>query len=105
GVVRFQAGNRWQHIDWQATEGGDGTVPESSAVPASASSQLPIVDGHGDIYVTPAVLEFLRWELVDRYRAVVRAALATEALRVEFMPDRAVYAPAETIGPRASARR
>ena len=97
GVVRFAAGGRWSDIEWAATEAGDGTIPERSAVHPNADEKLPFVVGHGDIYVNPAVLEFLEWELIDRYRAPERALLTTPALSVLFEPDGDSYAPGEPI--------
>lgn len=97
GVVRIDAGGQWSNIEWLATEAGDGTVPEPSAVHPEAKAKLPFAVGHGDIYVTPAVLEFLEWELIDKYRAVSRAVVVTERLTVMFEPDRDVYSPGETI--------
>lgn len=97
GVVRFEAGGRWSDIEWHATEAGDGTVPERSAVHPDAHEKLPFVVGHGDIYVNPAVLEFLEWELIGKYRGLERAVLTTPELSVLFEPDRDSYAPGEPI--------
>ncbi|HBY99425.1 MAG TPA: hypothetical protein DEP84_36720 [Chloroflexi bacterium] len=97
GMVTLAAGGLWSAIRWLATEAGDGTIPEHSAVHPQAREKLPFAVGHGDIYVTPAVLEFLEWELIDKYRAVSRAAVVTERLTVMFEPDRDVYSPGETI--------
>jgi len=49
----------WSEIQWEATESGDGTVPEHSAVFVNAQAQYPFCVNHGDIYVNPAVLEVL----------------------------------------------
>lgn len=98
GVVGLEAGGQWEKIDWGATDVGDGTVPERSAVHPQATAQLPFAAGHGDIYVNPAVLEFLRWELVDKFRgAINRAFVATGQHTVTFQPDRDVYRPGEPI--------
>jgi len=97
GVVDFEAQGRWKDIAWAATEAGDGTVTERSAVHPHAHRELPFAVGHGDIYVNPAVLEFLEWELVDKYRRDARALVATAKLSVLFEPDRDVYAPGESI--------
>jgi hypothetical protein len=53
--------------------------------------------GHGDIYVNPAVLEFLQWELIDQYRMPDFAVVTTRELSVLFEPDRDLYAPGEII--------
>lgn len=97
GVVRFAAGDRWDSIAWTATEAGDGTISERSAVHPQAKQKLPFAVSHGDIYVTPAVLEFLQWELVDKYRQTERAVLVTERLTIVFEPEKDVYEPGEII--------
>ena len=97
GVLRFEASGRWSDIEWHATEAGDGTIPERSAVHPHAHAKLPFAVGHGDIYVNPAVLEFLEWELIDKYRGLERAVVTTPELSVLFEPDRDAYAPGETI--------
>jgi len=98
GVLRFAAGGQWSNIEWSATEAGDGTVPEQSYVHPQAKEQLPFVADHGNIYVAPAVLEFLKWELIDKFRTVrKRAFLITERLTIVFNPDRDVYSPGEVI--------
>jgi pimeloyl-ACP methyl ester carboxylesterase len=98
GLVRFAGGGQWSDIEWSATEAGDGTVPERSAVHPQAKEQLPFIADHGNIYIAPAVLEFLRWELIDRFRiARKRAFLVTERLQIVFKPDRDVYSPGEEI--------
>jgi len=96
GIVRFGAEGRWESIEWQASEAGDGTVPEHSAVHPDADQKLPFAVSHGDIYVNAAVLEFLEWQLRAQYE-VSKAALATPALQVLFDADRDSYSPAETI--------
>ncbi len=101
GLVRYQAGGAWQAVDWADTSVGDGTVPERSAVHPHASARLPFVASHGDIYVLPAVFEFLRWELVDKYLSPAltdtqvreRAAKLTPHLQVLFNVDASSYAP------------
>jgi pimeloyl-ACP methyl ester carboxylesterase len=99
GVVRFEAGGRWSDIEWHATEAGDGTVPERSAIHPNAKQKLPFVVDHGDIYVAPAVLEFLKWELIDQYRQAEpeRAVLVTSRQTIVFEPEQDFYAPGETI--------
>jgi pimeloyl-ACP methyl ester carboxylesterase len=96
GVVHFGAAGRWQSIDWQASEAGDGTVPEHSAVHPDADQKLPFAVSHGDIYVSPAVLEFLEWQLRAQYE-VSKAALATPALQVLFDADQDSYSPGQAI--------
>jgi pimeloyl-ACP methyl ester carboxylesterase len=97
GIVRSAAGGRWDDIEWAATEAGDGTIPERSAVHPKAKQKLPFAVGHGDIHVTPAVLEMLEWELVDKYQQPERAVLITERLVIVFEPEKDTYSPGETI--------
>ncbi len=97
GVVRLGPGGKWEDIEWVRTEAGDGTVPEFSAIHAGAHEKLPFIATHGDIYVAPPVLEFLQWELRDRYFGESRDAVTTPNLRVIFEPEEDVYAPGEPI--------
>ncbi|NJP04827.1 MAG: hypothetical protein HC837_03940 [Chloroflexaceae bacterium] len=97
GMVRIAAGGQWQSIEWTETEIGDGTIRERSAVHPDADQKLPFVTSHGDIYVFPPVLEFLQWELVDRYGPAVvlstRTLLISDDLQVQFTTDQDIYAP------------
>jgi len=97
GIVHTDAVAGWQSIEWQAHETGDGTVPEHSAVHREANQKLPFAVGHGDIYVSPAVLEMLEWQLLAQYE-LPKAALATPILQVLFDVERDSYSPAEAIG-------
>lgn len=97
GLLRTAAGGQWLGIDWDRTEAGDGTVPVRSAVHPNAQQKLPFVVGHGDIYVNPAVLEILEWELVRKFQLGVLAEAVTSRLRIQFEPDKDVYSPAEAI--------
>jgi pimeloyl-ACP methyl ester carboxylesterase len=98
GMLSLAATGRWNSIEWRSTAAGDGTVPEGSAVHPSATQKLPFAVGHGDIYVNPAVLEILEWELIDKYQQVQeRAALTTGRLTIIFEPDQDIYLPGETI--------
>jgi hypothetical protein len=97
GVVHKQAGEGWSEIEWFATEVGDGTVPERSAIHPQADQKLPFVVGHGDIYINPAVLEFLQWEMIDKYREIEYAVLITTDYSLLFEPDKDTYSPGETI--------
>ena len=109
GLVRFAAGDTWDSIEWFANEAGDGTVPERSAVNPNASGKYPFLVNHGDIYITPPVLEFLQWELVDKYAllpgAEDRAAALTPRLRVMFEASGDSFSPGEEISLWASVRR
>ena len=103
GVVHLEAGERWSEIEWSATEVGDGTVPERSAIHPEADQKLPFVVGHGDIYVNPAVLEFLEWEMVDKYTELEFAVLITPDYSLLFEPERDTCQPGETITIKAEA--
>jgi len=97
GQVQFAAGGKWKSIDWLATAAGDGTIPERSAAHPNADQKLPFAVGHGDIYVSPAVLEFLEWELGDKYGQPKAAIMATPELYISFEADRDSYACGEEI--------
>jgi pimeloyl-ACP methyl ester carboxylesterase len=97
GVINRNSVGWWQQITWQSLASGDGTVPERSASFTGASTCMPFIASHGDIYIAPAVLEFLRWELQDKYRGGFRFASLEEKLNVLFKPERDNYSPGETI--------
>jgi pimeloyl-ACP methyl ester carboxylesterase len=101
GVLSVDDAGGWGELQWVSTEAGDGTVPERSAVHPQADSKLPFAANHGDIYVTPPVLEFLQWELLGRYQEAARATLATERYQVVFEPEQDVYSPGEEVAVRA----
>lgn len=100
GVITLEGGQQLSEVKWYADEAGDGTIPERSAIHPRADQKLPFVVDHGDIYVNPAVLEFLQWELRDKY-VQPRAIVTLPTLRVLFEPERDVYAPGETIAMKA----
>jgi pimeloyl-ACP methyl ester carboxylesterase len=104
-TLTLAAGGRWTAMSWGDTAAGDGTVPERSAVHPGAREKIPIAASHGDIYVNPALLEILQWELSDKYQAATRAAVSTERLTIVFNPDRDVYGPGEEIKLLARVRR
>lgn len=97
GLLSFAAGGRWKAIEWKATKAGDGTIPTRSAVNSRATENLPFAVGHGDIYVNSAVLEFLEWELIDKYSLPDRASLITQRLTILFEPNQDSYSPNEEI--------
>ena len=95
GIVRAGGAD----IEWLTTDAGDGTIPEYSAVNPNSQGRFPFVAGHGDIYIVPPVLEFLRWELIDKYElGAPKAALTTEHLAIVFEPDRDLVGRGETFG-------
>jgi pimeloyl-ACP methyl ester carboxylesterase len=102
GLVRRAAQGKWDSIEWKDTEAGDGTIPERSAAHPNATGRFPFVVSHGDIYVDPAVLEFLRWELVDKFGDVEKVLVATATMSLNFTPDKDAYREQETIWLRAT---
>jgi pimeloyl-ACP methyl ester carboxylesterase len=97
GVVTLAGDGSWRDLKWVSTTAGDGTVSEFSAVHPQAHAKLPFTATHGDIYVVDAVLEFLQWELLGKYRGAVRASLATDRYMVVFEPEKDLYEPQEEI--------
>ena len=107
GRVLLHATNSWKEIEWdQPADEGDGTIPTPSAVHPNANEKLPYPVSHGDIYVHEAVLEKLRFELVDKYRLVTeRATIVTNNLKIVFEQEsdsdaeghRDFYSPGEKI--------
>jgi pimeloyl-ACP methyl ester carboxylesterase len=96
GRLSFAAANSWSGIVWDETEEGDGTIPVRSAVHPKAQEKVPYPVSHGDIYVNDAVLEKLKFELMDKYR-LTRAAVVTSNLKIVFEPDKDIYAPGEAV--------
>lgn len=85
GRVVFHAANTWKEIQWdEPADAGDGTIPIPSAVHPRATEKLPYPVSHGDIYVDDAVLEKLRYELIDKYRLTERAVAITNNLKIVF---------------------
>ncbi|OGO41972.1 MAG: hypothetical protein A2Z04_01315 [Chloroflexi bacterium RBG_16_57_9] len=105
GIVRPAAMNRWSDVTWSDTEAGDGTLSERTAVHPNAQQILPFVAGHGDIYVDPAVLTFLQWELMGKYRKHERASLLGQHVKINFAAERDAYRPGETIALWATAHK
>jgi pimeloyl-ACP methyl ester carboxylesterase len=99
GQVNFRSGTQWDHIDWIQTTGGDGTLPEYTAVFPTTNRNIPVVAEHGNIYVSPALYQILRWELVDKYKGLPVGTLG-ETLpqtRAIVTTDQKVYDPGGTI--------
>ena len=69
GIALVDPTGLWEDIAWETAPSGDGTVPEASAVHKGAQQKLPFTATHGNIYIHPAVLEVLQWELRDRFLA------------------------------------
>ncbi len=105
GIVHYRAGTEWDHIVWETTPEGDGTLPEYTAVFDRARQNIPVIAKHGDIYVSPAVQEILRWELVDQYKPRTRAIAVTPDLTINFNPERDAYVPGERMNVWATVHR
>jgi pimeloyl-ACP methyl ester carboxylesterase len=93
GVALHNDAGMWDGITWETGPLGDGSVVEASAVHDDADQKLPFVATHGNIYVHPAVLEVLQWELRDRYlagpdvaRPVARNTLSVTAEAEQVLP-------------------
>lgn len=98
GSVHFGPNNRWDQIDWQVTGTGDGTLAEHTAVFPTTDRNIPIIAGHGDIYVHPALYEILRWELVDKYAGFKgTVTFSTDRYQVALTTDKDVYEPGAPI--------
>ena len=101
GIVHTRMDKHWERIEWINGMAGDGTIPERSAAHPRAAGRFPFAVGHGDIYINPAVLEFLRWELLDKYEGLTKELVATDTLIMDFAPDRDAYREDDTIWLRA----
>jgi len=99
GIVHFDSEGDWEKIKWKRVEPGDGTVTVHSAVHEQADEKLPYMVAHGDIYINPAVLDKLEWELRGRYSdaMVPQSTKRTQDLTVQFETNSDQYAPNETI--------
>jgi hypothetical protein len=97
GTVFFGAENTWQHVVWETTTFGDGTVPEQSAFDNNARAIYPFSVGHGEIYVNPAVLDVLEWELYGKFHMAKRVMLVNPHFSVTFETDKDVFRPGEKI--------
>lgn len=95
GLVRLAAESRWDTIDWAVSDSGDGTIPERSAVHPKAAQKYPFNCSHGDIYVDAAVLQFLKWELVDQYALVSKDLAASSNLIASLTADQNTYQPGQ----------
>ncbi len=99
GVVSRGEAGKFQSIQWQATEAGDGTVPARSALHpwVDDTHRFRSPAAHGDIYVEDSVLDYLHFDLVDRYDDTSRAVLTLLDYSITFEPDKDFYSPGETI--------
>jgi hypothetical protein len=99
GVASFGDDNRWRAIQWQDTEMGDGTLPEYTAIFPGARVNMPVVANHGEIYISPALLDLLRLELLDKYTHLQAGTIEERKPKFDAIVriDREVYAPGETV--------
>jgi len=102
GFMHREREKFWENIDWKAEEPGDGTIPVHSAIYQNAQATYPFSVGHGDIYVNPAVLDVLEWELWGRYHAVKGRTLFPSNIDVILGTDKDTYSPGEEICVRVS---
>lgn len=93
GIAVLDESGVWNGITWETGPLGDGSVVEASAIHEAAKQKLPFAATHGNIYVHPAVLEVLQWELRDRYladsaatRPAPRAMLSVTAAPEQVVP-------------------
>jgi hypothetical protein len=97
GVVKLSPNGKYQAIDWECNEDGDGTVPVHSALHPAASQKLPYAAEHGDLYIAPALLDKLEYELINRYRYGALSMNAASPIKAQLEVDRDVYEPGQPI--------
>ncbi len=93
GIVQLSQYGKYQAIDWLSNEDGDGTVPVHSALHSAASQKLPFAAEHGDLYVAPALLEKLEYELVSRYQYGAFPLSAANPIKAQLEVDQDIYIP------------
>lgn len=98
GLVQLGPAGTYDKVTWNESLVGDGTVPERSAVHPGIHDVYAYWVEHGSIYVDKAMLAQLERELFGKYQTPGdRAALVTERLSIVFEPEKAFYAPGETV--------
>jgi pimeloyl-ACP methyl ester carboxylesterase len=99
GLVTRNEGGMFQSIQWLETGAGDGTVPTRSAVHPWVDEHHKVRSPatHGNIYVEDSVLDYLRYELVARYKEATKAAVTLLDYNIVFEPDKDFYTPSEAI--------
>ena len=97
GVVTVGPAGTWDDIDWVETPAGDGTVPERSAIHPDVEHLYAYWVDHGSIYVDPAMLAQLEYELHGKYQLIERVALVSERYSIVFEPDKLFYSPGERV--------
>ncbi len=97
GITSLSADGRIENIQWRFDEEGDGTVPIHSAIHPHAAQNLPYAAGHGDLYIHPALLDKLKFELINRYIYGALAAVSQGRVTARFESDRDAYAPGQAI--------
>jgi len=101
GIASLSAEGKIEEIEWALDEEGDGTVPIHSALHPHAAQNLPYAAGHGDLYIHPALLDKLRFELINRYVYGALAAVSQGRVTARFETDCDAYAPGQAIQARA----
>jgi pimeloyl-ACP methyl ester carboxylesterase len=99
GLVSRNEAGKIQAIQWLETGAGDGTVPTRSAVHPWVDEEHRVRSPatHGDIYIEDGVLNYLRYELVGRYKDESRAAVSLPDYNIVFEPNKDFYTPGEAI--------
>ena len=99
GIAGQKLDGALNKAQWVITNSGDGTVPERSGKHPWVNQEdcLPFVSSHGDIYINDSVLEFMRVELVGRFKGEKRDAIFLPDFSAVFEPDGSFFAPGDPI--------
>lgn len=97
GIIELDESSHWRAIEWTDSELGDGTLPEYSAFFEDARVNVPVVADHGEIYISPALMDLLRVELIDKYIQLQTETLEDKKPKTNATAtlDRDVYLPGE----------
>jgi hypothetical protein len=98
GLVQRDPSGRWVKVDWEYTDTGDTTVPETSAIHPQAKAVHAYAVDHGGTFSSPQVFVQLDLELKGAAPGAQRAFVATDALNIQFEPVTDVIAPGGTLG-------
>jgi len=97
GIASLSIDGKIEEIRWSYDEEGDGTIPIHSALHPQAAQKLPYAAGHGDLYIYPALLDKLKFELINRYVYGALAAVSLGRVTARFESDSDAYTPGQTI--------
>ena len=99
GVADFDESARWRAIEWTESELGDGTLPEYSAFFEDARVNVPVVADHGEIYISPALMDLLRVELIDKFIQLQSETIEDKKPKTDASAalDRDAYQPGEAV--------